>query len=64
MTYNTSVVKKKNLPGSESLLSSELLNSSKAIDGKLNQVQAAIKLLGSKVSVPFWSSNSAESVDR
>ena len=52
MTYNTSVVKKKNLPGSESLLSTELLNSSKAIDGKLNQVQAAIKLLGSKVSVP------------
>ena len=64
MTYNTSVVKKKNLPGSESLLSTELLNSSKAIDGKLNQVQAAIKLLGSKVSVPVWSSKSSESVDR
>ena len=64
MTYNTSVVKKKNLTGSESLLSSELLNSSKAIDGKLNQVQAAIKLLSSKVSVPIWSSKSAESVDR
>ena len=64
MTYNTSVVKKKNLPGSESLLSTELLNSSKAIDGKLNQVQAAIKMLGSKVSVPVWSSESAESIDR
>ena len=64
MTYNTSVVKKKNLTGSESLLSSELLNSSKAIDGKLNQVQAAIKMLGSKVSVPVWSSKSAESIDR
>ena len=64
MTYNTSVVKKKNLTGSESLLSSELLNSSKAIDGKLNQVQAAIKMLGSKVSVPVWSSKSVESIDR
>ena len=64
MTYNTSVVKKKNLTGSESLLSSELLNSSKAIDGKLNQVQAAIKMLGSKVSVPVWSSESVESIDR
>ena len=64
MTYNTSVVKKKNLTGSESLLSSELLNSSKAIDGKLNQVQAAIKMLGSKVSVPVCSSKSVESIDR
>ena len=64
MTYNTSVVKKKNLPGSESLLSTELLNSSKAIDGKLNQVQAAIKLLSSKVSIPAWSSKIVESVDR
>ena len=64
MTYNTSVVKKKNLTGSESLLSSELLNSSKAIDGKLNQVQAAIKMLGSKVSVSVCSSKFLESVDR
>lgn len=37
MTYNSSALnKKKNYTGSESLISSDLLNKSKSIDGKLN----------------------------